>query len=157
MADSLRLATLADGSELARLRWDFSPEEAAGSSQSFEEFRGEFERFLEPALASGNWAVWVAEQEGRLVSQIWVQVIHKAPRPGRFGGHNRYGYMTNVFTVPERRGQGIGGQLLERVIQWAREQELQFLVVWPSEESVRFYERGGFRATSEALELRLDE
>jgi GNAT superfamily N-acetyltransferase len=101
--------------------------------------------------------VWVAEREGRLVSQIWVQVIHKVPRPGRFEGHNRYGYVTNVYTEPDLRGQGIGGRLLERVVQWAREQRLEFLVVWPSEESVRFYERGGFHASPDALELQFEE
>jgi GNAT superfamily N-acetyltransferase len=79
------------------------------------------------------------------------------PRPGRFSGHNRYGYVTNVYAEPEVRGQGIGSRLLERVVEWAREQGLQFLIVWPSEESVRFYERGGFRASPDALELQLDE
>lgn len=154
---SLRLATLDDAAELARLRWDFSPDEVAAGRQSFDEFCRGFARFLERALASGNWAVWVAEQEGRLVANIWVQVIHKVPRPGRFGGHNRYGYVTNVYTEPALRGQGIGARLLARVVQWAREQELEFLVVWPSEESVRFYERGGFRASPDALELHFDE
>jgi GNAT superfamily N-acetyltransferase len=157
MTDSLRLAAVDDATELARLRWDSSPDEVAAGRESFDDFRREFEQFLEPALAGGNWAVWVAEQEGRLVSQIWVQIIHKVPRPGRFAGHNRYGYVTNVYTVPERRGQRIGGRLLERVVQWAREQELEFLVVWPSEESVRFYERGGFGASPDALELHFDE
>src|SRR5438105_1358832 len=123
----LRLATENDTRELARLRWDFSPEESAASGQSFEAFHAGFADFWGRALAGGNWAAWVAEQSGRLVATIWVQVIHKVPRPGRFGGHNRYGYVTNVYTEPGIRGQGIGSQLLRRTIEWARSQELQFL------------------------------
>jgi GNAT superfamily N-acetyltransferase len=150
------MATTRDADELARLRWDFSPEEVAAGRQSFAQFRQGFGEFLEAALASGNWVVWVAERERRLVANIWVQVIHKVPRPGRFGGHNRYGYVTNVYAVPQVRGQGIGSLLLQRVVEWARDQELEFLVVWPSEESVRYYQRAGFQPSPSALEMEFD-
>jgi GNAT superfamily N-acetyltransferase len=151
-----RQATEADADELARLRWDFSPDQVAAGGQSFEEFRAAFREFWASALASGNWCVWVAEQKGRLVAHIWVQVIHKVPRPGRFGGHNRFGYVTNVYTEPDLRSRGIGFQLLKLSIDWAREQELEFLVVWPGVESVPFYERGGFRASPDAMEMHFD-
>lgn len=153
----LRLATETDTRDLARLRWDFSPDEVAASGQDFQAFEADFRAFWVDALAGGNWAAWVAEHSGRLVATIWVQVIHKVPRPGRFSGHNRYGYLTNVYTEPEFRGRGIGSQLLARTIAWARGQELEFLVLWPSEESVAFYERAGFRRSPDALELHFDE
>ena len=153
-APLIRQATEADGAELARLRWDFSPEEVAASGQSFEQFSAGFHDFLASALATGNWTVWVAEHAGRLVANIWVQAVHTVPRPGRFG--RRYGYVTNVYTEPELRGQGIGSRLLERTIEWARDQRLAFLFLWPSEESVSFYQRAGFRYSSETLELYLD-
>lgn len=152
----LRLATEADTGELARLRWDFSPDEVAASGQSFAEFEAAFRAFWLNALASGNWAAWVAEESGRLVATLWVQVIHKVPRPGRFAGHNRYGYVTNVYTEPEFRGRGIGSQLLARTIAWAGSEELEFLVLWPSEESVSFYERAGFGRSPDALELHFE-
>ena len=41
---------------------------------------------------------------------------------------------------------------MTHVLQWAREQDLESLIVWPSETSVGFYERAGFRDTSEMLE-----
>jgi GNAT superfamily N-acetyltransferase len=152
-APHIRMATLADATELARLRWDFSPDEVAASDQSFAEFQADFSDFWAKAIGSGNWAVWVAEQAGRLVCTIWLQVIHKVPRPGRIGGHKRYGYMTNVYTEPELRGQGIGSRVLKHAIQWAQDQELEGLVVWPSTESVSFYERAGFSQSPDALEL----
>lgn len=156
-AAHIRRAAEADADELARLRWDFSPDEVAASGRSFEEFRASFREFWASALASGNWTVWVAGQDGRLIANIWMQVIHKVPRPGRGSGHGRYGYVTNVYTEPDLRGHGIGSQLLERALGWAREQELEFLVVWPAEESVPFWERAGFRASPDALELHFDE
>jgi GNAT superfamily N-acetyltransferase len=60
--------------------------------------------------------------------------------------------VTNVYTRPPYRGQGIGTELLERVKAWARGEDLQVLIVWPGEESVAFYERAGFSAENEVLE-----
>jgi GNAT superfamily N-acetyltransferase len=150
---TIRMAKLADGRELARLRWDFSPDEVASSGHTFTEFEAAFRESWANAVASGNWTVWVAEMGGHLVSTVWVQVIHKVPRPGRFGGQNRYGYVTNVYTVPGLQGRGIGSEVLRAVLHWAHAEELEFLVVWPSPESVSFYERHGFRPSPDALEL----
>ena len=151
---SIRLATARDAAELARLRWDFSPDEVAASGQSFAEFARDFEQFLHDALRSGDWSIWMAEQEGRLIANIYVNLVHKVPRPGRFG--QRYGYVTNVYTEPDVRNAGIGSALLQRVIAWAREQRLELLLVWPSDESVRFYLRAGFIPSPTAMELDLE-
>ncbi len=142
----VRQATLADAAELARLRWDFSPDEVAASSQPFAEF-------LRAALAGDGWAIWVAERDGRLVANVYVRLVPKVPRPGRFGAV--YGYVTNVYAEPDARNQGIGSAVLDAAIAWARERRLEFLIVWPAEESVRFYERAGFRRSEDALELHL--
>jgi GNAT superfamily N-acetyltransferase len=147
----IRQATAQDADELARLRWDFSPDEVQRSGQPFADFASQFGEFVQRAQASGAWAIWVAEVDERLVANIYVQMIAKVPRPGRF--HARYGYVTNVYADPAARGQGIGTALLQAVIGWAREQRLEFLIVWPAEESIRFYERCGFALSREALEL----
>ncbi len=149
----IRQATLADAAELARLRWDFSPDQVAASGQPFAEFAAGFAEFLRAALAGDGWAIWVAERDGRLVANVYVRLVPKVPRPGRFGAV--YGYVTNVYVEPDARNQGIGSAMLDTVIAWARERRLEFLIVWPSEESVLFYERAGFRRSPDALELHL--
>jgi GNAT superfamily N-acetyltransferase len=153
MTARIRLATFADAAELARLRWDFSPDEVAASGQPYDEFAAGFADFLRHALAGGDWAIWVAEERGRLIANVYVRVIGKVPRPGRFGA--AYGYVTNVYAEPGARNRGTGSALLRAVIAWARERRLEFLIVWPAEESVRFYERAGFRRAAEAMELEL--
>ncbi len=42
------------------------------------------------------------------------------------------------------------------MIDWALEQRLELLIVWPSERSVSFYRRAGFAPSAEMLELHLD-
>lgn len=151
---STRQATAQDAAELARLRWDFSPDEAASGAQSFAEFVSAFEQFLRDALQSGDWSIWVAEYNQRLIANIYIRMISKVPRPGRFG--LRYGYVTNVYTEPDFRNAGVGTALLRRVIAWARDERLELLLVWPSEESVRFYERAGFIPSPTAMELDIE-
>ena len=56
-----------------------------------------------------------------------------------------------AVVLPAYRGQGIGSRLLAQVKAWAREQDLEFLILWPAEESIPFYERAGF-APGEAVE-----
>jgi GNAT superfamily N-acetyltransferase len=147
---TIRLATLEDSRELARLRWDFSPDEVAASGQPFEAFLEGFRAFLAFALASGSWTIWVVEQNGRLTHNIWVHSIRKVPRPGQF--NNRIAYITNVYADPDRRGQGIGTELLRHVIEWGREQGFELLFVWSDTKAVSYYLRSGFVNRGEVLE-----
>jgi N-acetylglutamate synthase-like GNAT family acetyltransferase len=50
------------------------------------------------------------------------------------------------------RNSGVGSKLLAAVSEWARELELEMLIVWPSDASIPFYRRAGFDPTSEMLE-----
>lgn len=148
-----RKATLEDASELARLRWDFSPDEVLSGAQSFEDFVQQFAVFLAAALEEKIWTIWVAATERQLLGNIYIQPVHKVPRPGSF--NRKYGYVTNVYMEPAARGIGIGSRLLQHVIAWAREERLEFLVLWPSEESANYYARAGFHPSPDALELHL--
>jgi GNAT superfamily N-acetyltransferase len=82
-------------------------------------------------------------------SHIYIQRVAKIPKPGKV--RDAFGYVTNVYTKPPYRGRGMGAALLQRVKDWAQADDLEFLVVWPSEASGRFYERAGFKST-EAVE-----
>jgi hypothetical protein len=44
---------------------------------------------------------------------------------------------------------------MHSVIRWARAEDLELLMVWPSEASVDFYGRAGFERDPEALVLAL--
>jgi GNAT superfamily N-acetyltransferase len=150
----IRTASLADADELARLRWNFSPDEVEACLQSYPDFLTGFRRFWRRAVEGDRWSVWVAAQGERLVGNVWVERVDKVPRPGRPAAG--YGYVTNVYVEPALRNQGIGSALLRQAVRWAREQGFEFLIVWPSEESRRYYERLGFAPSGEALELPLE-
>jgi GNAT superfamily N-acetyltransferase len=149
-----RLGTEGDVTELAHLRWDFRME---GGDElpavSKEEFITACETFLKQGLDSGSRAYWVAVDNSEIVSHIFVQKVDMVPRPCKI--HDQFGCITNNYTKPQHRNKGIGSQLMQRVKQWAQEHDLELLIVWPSEQAVRFYEQAGFKMENDVMELRL--
>lgn len=151
---TIRRAIGVDADELARLRWVFSEEELLAGTEEYAGFLDAFRRFRRVATPTGQWTVWVAERDRRLIGNVWVQHIVNVPRPGQ--PRVEYGYVTNVFVEAGERGRGVGAALLRAAIRGSREHALEFLIVCASEESRAFYERLGFHRSREAMELELD-
>ncbi len=99
-----RLATEKDLATLAHMRWNFRTELAASPEPAAkkEAFLQACIHFLQDRLNSNRWAYWLVEQDGEIVAHAYVQVIEKVPRPSRF--QDQFGYVTNVYTRPEWRG-----------------------------------------------------
>ncbi len=151
-----RQARQQDARALAQMRWDFTAEDDfIHPAATHEEYEDCFEGFLAYAIRSGRWAIWVAEDEGQLVSHIFMQVIEKVPRPGR--EERQFGWVTNVYTIPAYRNQGVGSQLMAQVVEWAKDRKLEVMVVWPTQRSVPYYQRAGFDYTIQLLENPLDD
>jgi GNAT superfamily N-acetyltransferase len=134
------------------MRWDFRLEEASGAPiHDRETFLIGCQAFLQQGLADQSWTYWIATSESQIVSHIFIQRINKVPKPNRLA--DAFGYVTNVYTRPAYRNRGIGSQLLAHVLQWATEQDLESLIVWPGTASLSFYERAGFRGNSDMVEF----
>ncbi len=138
-----RRATVEDLSQLAELRWDFRLEggdeiPVVGKS----EFIDSCTSFLKLRLENGSYVYWIAEDDVEIVAHIFVHKIDLVPRPCRI--HDQFGYITNNYTKPGLRGRGIGSQLMTRVIEWARQEDLELLIVYPSETSIAYYGAGRF-------------
>lgn len=151
-----RLSTEADLLQLAHLRWDFRMEEGDEvPAVSKDQFLKACVEFLKRGLEDGSRAYWIAEEQGEIISHIFVQQVDLVPRPCKI--KDQFGYITNNYTSPAYRNKGIGSRLLEKVKQWAKEQDLELLIVWPSETATGLYARAGFRQENEVMELRLRE
>jgi GNAT superfamily N-acetyltransferase len=151
-----RMATFEDVPRLAAARWAFRRESGEAPVETETAFAGRFERFATEALASGRWTYWIAEtDDGTLTSQMAVCVVESVPRPSR--ASDQWGYLTDCYTSPAFRNEGVGRELLARVATWAKSRDLELLLVWPSDESQRFYARAGFDRDEEIRVLRLRE
>jgi GNAT superfamily N-acetyltransferase len=101
-------------------------------------------------LARGAWRAWVATQNGRIVGQIWLQVLSKLPNPA--DEREQHAYISNVYVTPSARG-GVGTPLLRTALEWARSNGIDRVVLWPTARSRTMYERRGFRAAGDVLEF----
>ncbi|WP_232697461.1 GNAT family N-acetyltransferase [Brevibacillus daliensis] len=150
----IRMATHDDIEQLIEMRWNFTLEHNDSvTADKWEPFQDECREFLLQAINGNKWRIWVAEIDHMVVSHIYVELIEKVPRPGRTT--YPYGFMTNVYTRPPFRNKGIGSNLLTAVKDWATNRKLEFLIVWPSDESVEFYTRNDFTLSKESMELHL--
>ncbi|GKX64748.1 GNAT family N-acetyltransferase [Inconstantimicrobium mannanitabidum] len=148
-----RLATESDLETLAEMRWQHEYEETNNFNITKDEFISHCKVFLKEGLESNTWVYWIAEEEGSIIANIYVNRIRKVPKPQKLFAE--IGYITNVHTKEEYRNKGTGTELLNKVKHWAVENEIELLFLWPSKKSVNYYERQGFSMKNEILELEL--
>jgi GNAT superfamily N-acetyltransferase len=154
---TFRPADPRDALQLADLRWRLKTDDSLDFSVTEKnDFVAAFVASMESVSARHDepFCHWVADLEGRLIAVMSVGKVRKMPSPGcldRF-----WGYLTNCYALPEYRNRGIGTALLSSVRAWAETQELELLVVWPSDRSYSFYERSGFRRDPDPLVLNLE-
>lgn len=145
----IRLAQYKDIDQLIQIRWDFTVEHQKEVAKSIiVNFQLECRLFLEHAIESPSWLIWIAEINEQVVSHIYLELIHKVPRSGRIT--HPFVYMTNVYTIPAHRNKGVGSQLLTVVNEWMETNEYEFVIVWPSDDSIGFYEKYNYENCSEA-------
>lgn len=129
------------------MRRDFTFEDEESQRRaSRPEYEAECREFLTEAISADTWDIWVAEVSGQIVSHVYVALIDKVPRPVR--ANRRIGYLTNMCTRPPHRAGGIGGRLVRRAQDAARQADVELMIAWPSEDSIAFYERHGFKEAS---------
>ena len=150
----IRRAVSSDGPALARLRWNFREEDGELPLGDFKQFLSRYLEHYWHGIDSGIWVHWVVEAEGTIVAHMAVQVQDGVPRPAT--PRDRWGWLTDCYTIPEERNKGHGAGLLAAIQAWAREEGLELLLVSPSSRSVPFYGRAGFGPAGEWLQLSLD-
>lgn len=127
-------------------------------SGGFGELHESSRAFLLDALARGEYTGWLAAPDGEpgtVVAGAGVQLRRVLPHPVVSAGgvvsvaEGRHAIVLNVFTEPAWRRRGLGELLMRQVLDWAREQRLDRLVLHASAEGRPLYERLGFVATNE--------
>ena len=149
-AIEIRAATPVDARMLAELRWEFR----AGRDPAVEERQAFVDRcaaWMASELAGTAWRAWVAHQSGRIVGQVWVNLIQKLPNP--IDERERHLYLSNLYVQPAARG-GVGTALLETALEWAGDNGVDRVILWPSARSVGLYTRHQFRRDADVMELK---
>jgi GNAT superfamily N-acetyltransferase len=148
----IRRAEVTDTALLARLRYDFR----SGRGTALEDQRTfllRCEQWIRERLGSGShWRCWIAEREGATAGTVWLGWIEKIPNP--VAELEWHGYITNLYVLPEFRGQRLGAALLETALGACRERGVDAVILWPTPLSRTLYARYGFAARDDIMELR---
>lgn len=102
----IRIANVTDYKELALMKWEHGSEDDIDYGEhnldgvNKDEFIEEFVAFLK---AHKDYDIIVAEENGVVVSAMFVYLIPKLPKPN---GNAKYiAYLTNVYTKKEYRNK----------------------------------------------------
>jgi len=147
-----RVATPADSRALAELRYTFRTS-LGEAAESRAEFLERCTDWMRDRLNGRSWLAWLAVQGAAPVGCVWLQPIEKIPNP--VVEPELHSYITNFYVVPELRERGIGHELLRMAVEWCHAQQVDSVILWPTEQSRSLYERHGFAARNALMELRL--
>lgn len=80
--------------------------------------------------------------------------VIKGGVPFCFFKNPRYGYVIDVYCIPEKRRQGYAAKLMEAVLCWLKSKGIEAVKLQPSEKGRGLYEKLGFHDSGE-MEKRL--
>ncbi|HST30979.1 MAG TPA: GNAT family N-acetyltransferase [Chthoniobacterales bacterium] len=161
----IRRATRADLDVMSEHRARMFFDMGELSAEIFETFRAQSKETLRGLVERDQYIGWLAsphDEPDKIVAGAGVTLREIAPHPqpnsnGKFEiVSGRQAIIQNVYTEPEWRRRGLAALLIQRVIDWTREQEIESVVLHASDEGRAVYERLGFVATTEMRLTRSD-
>lgn len=141
----IRRAVNTDLPDIIRLRAEWAREQ--GTDLEDAEFDERFAAWF--AREASRRITWLAEADDRAVGMMNLAVFERMPRPGR--PPSCWGYLGNAFVLAAHRNQGIGGKLIEALLDYADRHDFARVVLSPSERAIPFYVRVGFAPASSLL------
>lgn len=150
----VRLARVSDAPALASLRYALRAS-TGRATEPEAEFIQRCTSWMQNHLnETERWRCWAAEEEGRLIGAVWVQLVEKIPNPRLETEY--HAYLTNFYIAESARGRGLGTQLLQTAIKWCESREVHAIILWPTDRSRSLYERHGFSVREDIMELILN-
>ena len=141
-----RKAEQSDIKEISELRKKQIQDEGQTPNIDIDE---DLHRYFEKYMGSGELIEWVAEEEsedetgaGRIIATAAIVFMDFPPSFNNKTG--RTGYVGNVYTADEYRGQGIAGQLLEKLEEEARARGITRLLLHASAAGRKAYLKSGY-------------
>ncbi|MFI9310927.1 GNAT family N-acetyltransferase [Streptomyces triculaminicus] len=90
-----------------------------------------------------------------VIGMAWLAITQRVPHPRAF--ERASGDVQCVYVVPDERGQGLGGELIQAVLAWARELGLERVTVHSSDQAVSAYSRHGFTVSPRLLQAEVGQ
>lgn len=111
--------------------------------------------FLETQLREPDVAIFVAEQDGRVVGYIYAGLEPLSWKELR----GPAGFIHDIVVEDQARGSGVGRELIGAAMQWLRQRGAPRVMLWTAaqnERAQRLFDAAGFRKTMIEMTLELE-
>ena len=140
------VATSADLPQIADLGWHLRVDDELVSDRgAYERFIADFVRVCRTEWSPTEIIHWTAANGKKVLAVMSIALVRELTRARTTSGP--------VGCSPEVRNAGVESRLLMAIKDWASAENLELLVVWPSERAYPFYERAGFSRNPDPLVL----
>ncbi len=155
---SIRFITPDDAAAVAYHRARMWQDMGDLPDELFETLRARAEDQFRQLISAGNYVGWLAAPRSEprtIVAGAGIFLRDSLPSPRKENGRTvgvttgRQGLLINVFTETEWRRRGVAMLLMQRAIDWSREQRLDRLILHASDAGRPLYEKMGFVSTNE--------
>lgn len=139
-----RKANLDDISELVKLKIylldELNPYE---DKNRLDTLKTELEKFFIEHLETNEFISFLAEYKNEVISTSSL-ILWKIP-PRYDCLHGRYGYISNMYTIPKFRRNGISTELLKILIAEAKRLSVDILNLHATKDGINMYRKFGFK------------
>lgn len=142
----IKQATMDDFDELFKLKLE-SREEARQFNEKLvatNEVADRYESYLKKDLSNEWRAVFIAVEDGKIVGMVLGKIF----RSMYIQGHERLGYISNLYVKKGFRKKGLGKKLTQAVIDWFKSKEavaLTLEVYEKNKAALNLYHKLGFK------------
>lgn len=138
-----RKATIEDTAVLVENRILFALELSGGQDPDLvQALREQMTRYFESAAADNSCISFIAESDGVVAG---IGSVHIREMPGNFKNPTgRWGYIMNMYTVPQFRRRGICKSILNLLVEEANRQGINAFELHATHEGELVYRQNGF-------------
>jgi GNAT superfamily N-acetyltransferase len=104
--------------------------------------------WLEEQIRQDKYVSWLVEHEGEIISSGGIHLRETSPVPGcpRIGTG---GHIVNVYTEPAHRRRGLARLIVNTILQWCSENQVDHITLTASGDGRHLYESLGFLSSAE--------
>jgi GNAT superfamily N-acetyltransferase len=137
---------------VARLRWRWNSENEGTPVASADEFERHFVAWARESASTHT--CFVVTRDEVVIGMAWLAIVRRVPSARALDRES--GDVQCVYVVPEERDSGIGGKLIDTVLDFARQRGVERVTVHSSPRAIPAYSRHGFAASPRLLHTFLD-
>ncbi len=149
----IRKAEARDIESVVHMRLLFLHEfDRSGNEDEAASLEASTREYVSTKLPTGEFSAWLVEAEGRPVGVGGLILWQRPPTLRNPSGLD--GYVVNVYTLKEWRGQGIASALMEEIIRYATERGAMRVRLHTTDAGMPLYRKLGFELAGNYMELR---